>query len=121
MKSKDVAEFDELFAFAEKEFGVHWNAADKLFFNHVLPYTSFREMQISDIGDDIACNDNEIEIPWDKEKSCEENWVVRNEFIDNISKETIMALPNDCRVKAELIIIRFMESLGVKKLLFLCK
>ena len=123
MKSKNVAEFSELFAFAEKEFGVHWNASENMFFQKALPYSGHIEFSLRDAEEGVyhANLEEEVfDIPWYCDKTCEENWATWPEAIGSVSKKTIEDLPNDSDAKAYIIIVRFIQSLKVNKLLILC-
>jgi hypothetical protein len=45
MKSVKMIEFSDIFLFAEKEYGIHWNTANDLFFrNNVFKYGSVTDI-----------------------------------------------------------------------------
>lgn len=119
LKQTNTIYFRHLFQFAEKEFGISWNDANDLFFDTVLPYKSYQEFILADMGDVVECGDNELNIPWDDNKTPEENWEVRAQMLKEVSKEDILSV-SDQDLKATLVIQRFMESLDVEKLLILC-
>jgi hypothetical protein len=43
--------FDDIFYYAEKKFGVTWNRANDMFFNHSLDYHSYNEYSVGEVGD----------------------------------------------------------------------
>ena len=41
-----TVDFSDIFAYAEKEFGIGWNAASDVFFNNALTYQSYDDFKI---------------------------------------------------------------------------
>jgi len=88
--------FDEIFYFAEKEYGIGWNAANEVFFRSALTYGSYDEYNVDET---IAyCN-----------ISLEEG-----KTIENITKEEILAASE--RDQGYLIIGKYMLAKGLKEI-----
>ena len=101
MKSVKMVGFEEIFRFAEKEFGIHWNPANDLFFNTIFAYRSCTLIYTCDLACDISYFKYANTIA--KIKKCKASIVPREEFDKMTDRE-----------KAKLIVMLYCEHNKVK-------
>lgn len=98
LKNVKMIGFADIFHFAEKEFGVHWNPANDLFFRTIFNYGSMSQIYTSDLACDISFFDDAKDI-----SECKASLVPREEY-DKMSQ----------REKAKLIVMLFCEKNNIE-------